>query len=169
MLAFDHLAALVILARDGAQRGHSDGEVRARRDGSLSIRYRLSAADARHLEEGMVAAARIHFAAGARSVITGHTPHITLEHDAQVDQLRGRPMGANQIALFSAHVNGTARLGADRASSGCDPHGEVWGAPGVFVTDGSLLPTAPGVNPQETIMAIVTLIADRIARRYRTA
>ncbi|MEY4609543.1 MAG: hypothetical protein RL625_1760 [Gemmatimonadota bacterium] len=168
MLAFDHLAALVILARDGAQRGQSDGEVRARRDGSLSIRYRLSAADARHLEEGMVAAARIHFAAGARSVITGHTPHITLEHDAQVDRLRGRPMGANQIALFSAHVNGTARLGADRTSSGCDPHGEVWGAPGVFVADGSLLPTAPGVNPQETIMAIVTLIADRIARRYRT-
>ena len=169
MLAFGHLGALVILARDGAQRGQSDGEVRARRDGSLSIRYRLSAADARHLEEGMVAAARIHFAAGATSVITGHTPGVTLQHDGEVDRLRGLPMGANQITLFSAHVNGTARLGADRTTSGCDPHGEVWGAPGVFVADGSLLPTAPGVNPQETIMALVTVLADRIARRYRTA
>jgi len=169
MLAFDHLGALVILARDGAQRGQSDGEVRARRDGSLSIGYRLSAADARHLEEGMVAAARIHFAAGATSVITGHSPGITLRHDREVDRLRGLPMGANQITLFSAHVNGTARLGADRTTSGCDPHGEVWGAPGVFVADGSLLPTAPGVNPQETIMALVTVLADRIARRYRTA
>ena len=169
MLAFDHLGALVILARDGAQRGQSDGEVRARRDGSLSIRYRLSATDARHLEEGMVAAARIHFAAGARSVITGHTPGLTLQHDGEVDRLRGLPMGANQITLFSAHVNGTARLGSDRTTSGCDPHGEVWGAPGVFVADGSLLPTAPGVNPQETIMALVTVLADRIARRYRTA
>ena len=168
MLAFDHLGALVILARDGAQRGHSDGEVRARRDGSIAIAYRLNAADARHLEEGIVAAARIHFAAGARSVITGHTPGITLRHDAEVDRLRGLPMGANQIALFSAHLNGTARLGADRTTSACDPHGEVWGAPGVFVADGSLLPTAPGVNPQETIMALATVIADRIARRYRT-
>ena len=166
MLDFNRVGALVVLARDGARRGHSDGEVRVRRDGSLAIRYALSAADARHLEQGMVAAAQLHFAAGAHTVQSGHAPTVTLQHAGELDRLRGRPMGANQVTLFSAHVNGTARLGADRRTSGVDPHGEVWGAPGVFVADGSLLPTAPGVNPQETIMALVTLIAERlIARR----
>jgi choline dehydrogenase-like flavoprotein len=169
MLGFNQLSALVILARDGARRGQSDGDVRARRDGSLSIRYALSAADARHLETGMVAAARLHFAAGAREVHSGQSPSVILRHPGEVDRLRGRPFGANQLALFSAHVNGTARLGADRRTSGVDPHGEVWDAPGVFVADGSLLPTAPGVNPQETIMAVVTLIAERLLARRRTA
>jgi choline dehydrogenase-like flavoprotein len=34
------------------------------------------------------------------------------------------------------------------------------------VVDGSILPTAPGVNPQETIMALSTVIAERIVDRH---
>jgi hypothetical protein len=30
------------------------------------------------------------------------------------------------------------------------------------------LPTAPGVNPQETIFAVSTIIAERIASRLKT-
>ncbi|MFM8780169.1 MAG: GMC oxidoreductase, partial [Gemmatimonadota bacterium] len=107
--------------------------------------------------------------AGAREVRSGQSPSITLRHAGEGVRRRGRPLGAHQRARFSAHVNGTARLGAARRPSGVDPHGEVWDAPGVFVADGSLLPTAPGVNPQETIMAVVTLIAERLlARRSDT-
>jgi choline dehydrogenase-like flavoprotein len=82
-----------------------------------------------------------------------------------VHRLRERPIGANQLPFFSAHVNGTCRLGTDPRTAGTDPHGERFGAPGVFVADGSLLPTAPGVNPQETIYAVSTIIAERIASR----
>jgi len=35
----------------------------------------------------------------------------------------------------------------------------------LFVCDGSILPTALGVNPQETIMALATVFAGRIAAR----
>lgn len=76
-------------------------------------------------------------------------------------------MGPNQLALASAHVNGTCRMGTDRRTAGTDTHGERFGAPGVFVADGSLLPTALGVNPQETIAALATVVADRIASRRR--
>jgi choline dehydrogenase-like flavoprotein len=58
-------------------------------------------------------------------------------------------------------------MGRDRATSGTDPHGERYGAPGVFIADGSLLPTALGVNPQETIMALATVVSERIAARRR--
>jgi choline dehydrogenase-like flavoprotein len=37
----------------------------------------------------------------------------------------------------------------------------------VFVADGSLLPTAPGVNPQETIMVLASVVAERISARRR--
>jgi hypothetical protein len=167
MLGFPNLGSLIVLVRDGAERGHSDGEVRARPDGSTSIRYRLNPRDARQLEAGMVAAARLHFAAGAREVISAHATPVVLRSPDRLDLLRGRPLGPNQVTLSTAHVNGTCRLGADRTTAGTDPQGEVYGAPGVFVADGSLLPTALGVNPQETIMALATIVSERIASRRR--
>lgn len=162
---FPRMGPLVILTRDGADQDRSNGSVRARRDGSISIQYTLGPRDARHLEEGLVAAARLQFAAGAEQVISGHTRPRYLRDSSEVDRLRGLPLAANDIALFSAHVNGTCRLGTDPALAGTDPHGERFGAPGVFVADGSLLPTALGVNPQETIMALASVVAERIAAR----
>lgn len=167
MLDFPNLGSLIVIVRDGAERGHSDGDVRARKDGSVSIRYRLNPRDARQLETGLVAAARLHFAAGAREITSMHARPVVLRSPDGIEQLRGLPLGPNQVTLGSAHVNGTCRLGSDRRTAGADPHGEVYYAPGVFVADGSLLPTALGVNPQETIMALSSVVADRIAQRRR--
>ncbi len=164
---YANLGALIVLTRDGARRGHSDGEIRARRDGGISIRYRLGQKDAQHLEHGLVAASRLHFAAGARRVISAHTRPVTVHTASDSEKLRGHRMGPNHLALFTAHVNGTCRLGVHRERDGCDPHGEVFGAPGVFVVDGSLLPTALGVNPQETILALSSIVTERIAARRR--
>jgi choline dehydrogenase-like flavoprotein len=167
MMQFSNLGTLIVLTRDGANRGVSNGEVRARDDGSVSIRYALDPADARHMEAGLVAAARLHFAAGATEVRSGHSHPVVITNPGDAEQLKGRHVGANEIALFSAHVNGTCRMGSSRRSAGCDPNGEVFGAPGVFVADGSLMPTAPGVNPQETIMVLASVVAERISARRR--
>jgi choline dehydrogenase-like flavoprotein len=167
MLGFRNTGTLIVLTRDGADRGASNGEVRARRDGSVSIKYALGRQDRAHALAGLEAAAQLHFAAGANEVISGHARPVLLKHPREVHRLRERPMGPNDIPFFSAHVNGTCRLGADSKTAGTNPHGERFGAPGVFVADGSLLPTAPGVNPQETIYAVATIIAERIASRLR--
>jgi choline dehydrogenase-like flavoprotein len=76
------------------------------------------------------------------------------------------PYGPNRVGLFSAHVNGTCRIGRDPRTSGCAPDGQRHGVRGLYVADGSLLPTAPGVNPQETIMAVATVVARRIHERH---
>jgi choline dehydrogenase-like flavoprotein len=44
------------------------------------------------------------------------------------------------------------------------PYGEVHGVPGLFVSDASILPGCPTVNPQITIMAFATRTADYLAR-----
>lgn len=165
MLNFANTGTLIVLTRDGADREQSNGDVRARRDGSVSIRYALGRKDQEHAQAGLEAAAKLHFAAGAKRVISGHTRPVILTSPREIHRLRERPIGANQLPFFSAHVNGTCRLGTDPRTAGTDPHGERFGAPGVFVADGSLLPTAPGVNPQETIYAVSTIIAERIASR----
>ena len=65
---------------------------------------------------------------------------------------------------------GTVRAGADPASHPCDPDGRVRtdprGAvhPGLYVADASLFPTAAGVNPMLTVMAV----AERTARAVLT-
>lgn len=165
MLKFRNTGSLIILTRDGADRGVSNGDVRLRRDGSVSIRYALGRTDRAHALAGLEAATQLHFAAGATEVISGHSRPVTLRHPGEIPRLRDRPMGPNDIPFFSAHVNGTCRIGTDPRTAGTTPQGERFGAPGVFVADGSLLPTAPGVNPQETIFALSTIIAERIASR----
>jgi choline dehydrogenase-like flavoprotein len=167
MLGYRSSASLIALVRDGADRDISNGDITALKNGRTRIRYRLGAADARHLTAAIAAAARIQLAAGAREVHTLHARPVILRSEADLAAIASRSVGPNEVALFSAHVNGTCRIGTDSANSGTDPHGERRGAPGVFVADGSLLPTALGVNPQETIMALSTIVAERIAARRR--
>ena len=165
MLHYRSCASLIALVRDGADLGASNGDITSLKNGRTRIRYRLGSADARHLKAAIVAAARIQLASGARAVHTLHARPVVVRSESDLALIEARPVGPNEVALFSAHVNGTCRLGTDANSSGADPNGERHGAPGVFIADGSLLPTSLGVNPQETIMALATIVAERIAAR----
>jgi choline dehydrogenase-like flavoprotein len=162
-------APFIVLVRDGADRRASAGSVAVDRRGRTHIRYALGAAEKRTMREGIKAAARLHFASGAREALTLHAVETRIRSEAELGIVDRRPFGPNQLGVMSAHVNGTCRLGADPRTSGCTPDGERHGVPGLYVADGSLLPTAPGVNPQETIMALATVIAERIAARHAPA
>jgi choline dehydrogenase-like flavoprotein len=159
-----NIAPMIVLVRDGAPAGPSVGRVRARsRD--ASIKYTLGAADRRSLLHGMESAARIHFAAGAQSVVTLHGGETVLRSEADLPLIRATNAQRGDPALFSAHVNGTCRIGRDVRSSGASPDGMVHGQTGLYVMDGSLLPSAPGVNPHETIAAMTMILAQRLAAR----
>lgn len=56
--------------------------------------------------------------------------------------------------VLTAHPLGGCAMGDDPASSVVDDRGQVWGHPGLFVVDGSMLPTALAVNPSLTIAAL---------------
>jgi choline dehydrogenase-like flavoprotein len=118
------------------------------------------------VQASIEAAARLQLAAGAREVHSLHTTPVVVRREADLAALRQAPVSANHVGLFSAHVNGTCRMGADARTAGTTPEGERFGARGVFVCDGSLLPTALGVNPQSTIMALATVVSERIVARY---
>lgn len=165
MTRFRNMAPMIALVRDGANRGQSNGSVMLDRQGRTRISYRLGREDGAHLRAGIEAAARLQLAAGAHEVVTLHTRPPRIRHPRDLDAIQELPIGPNQIGLFSAHVNGTCRMSTDPRTSGTTPDGERHGVPGVYVCDGSLLPTAPGVNPQETIMAIATVLAERIVAR----
>jgi choline dehydrogenase-like flavoprotein len=166
MLGAGRMAPFIVLVRDGADRHASNGGVTVDRRGRVHIRYRLGAAETATIRAGIKAAARIHLAAGAAEAHTLHAMETVLRSATDLALIDRRPSGPNQLGVLSAHVNGTCRIGTDPRTSGCTPDGERHGAPGVYVADGSILPTAPGVNPQETIMALATVISGRIAARH---
>ena len=56
--------------------------------------------------------------------------------------------------LLTAHPLGGCVMGDDPTTSVVKPTGEVWGYDGLYVVDGSVIPTALGVNPSMTIGAL---------------
>ncbi len=166
MTQFRHLGSVIALTRDGADTQVSSGGVTVQRDGRVSIEYALTKADAQRVSASIEAAARLQLAAGAREVRTLHTEPVVMRSERDLARLRGTSVAANRVGLFSAHVNGSCRMGGDRRTAATSPEGERYGARGVYVCDGSLLPTALGVNPQETIMALATVLSERLAARY---
>jgi choline dehydrogenase-like flavoprotein len=166
MAHFPNTGILISLVRDGADKDLSNGSVSTDRKGRTRIRYKLGPSDRRHTIAGLKAAARLHLAAGAREALTLHTEECRVRSERDLDLIERQGYKPNQFGLFTAHVNGACRMGRDPATSGCTPDGEVHGVPGLYVVDGSLLPTAPGVNPQETIMALSSVLSRRIVERH---
>jgi choline dehydrogenase-like flavoprotein len=59
------------------------------------------------------------------------------------------------------------RMGEDPRESVTDADGRTWEVPNLWICDGSLFPTAGGVNPSATIMALACRIGDRIVEMGR--
>jgi choline dehydrogenase-like flavoprotein len=69
------------------------------------------------------------------------------------------------LDLSAYHPLGTARMGRDPASSVVGPDHELHDCADLYVVDGAAVPSALGVNPQVTIMALATRAAEKIAAR----
>lgn len=63
----------------------------------------------------------------------------------------------------TCHLNGTARMGDDPATSVVNADCRSWDIPNLWICDGSVFPTVGGANPSLTIQAIACRTADRIA------
>lgn len=75
---------------------------------------------------------------------------------------------AGQPAL-SAHPLSSCRIGDDPATSALTSDHELRGSPGLFVTDGSAVPTSLTVNPSLTIAALAERASVAVARRAAEA
>ena len=74
---------------------------------------------------------------------------------------------ASTASVMTVHLCSTVPMGEDRARAAADSVGRLHGADNVYVNDASLLPDAPGVNPQASVMAIATRNARRLAGALR--
>jgi choline dehydrogenase-like flavoprotein len=64
----------------------------------------------------------------------------------------------------ATHQMGTARMSRDPQSGVTDPYGRTHDVPNLFLSDGSVQPTAGAANPTLTIVSLVLRQADHIGR-----
>jgi choline dehydrogenase-like flavoprotein len=155
-------APFISVARD-----HGSGAVTLDPLGRPVVRWGLDDdVDRRLAVRAHVELARIHQAAGAREVFTAHARSVRWRHGEDFEQFVASVEGAsyepNDVACFTAHQMGSCRMGADPATAVADGRGQLHDTSGVWIGDGSAFPTAPGVNPMISIMALAHRTADMI-------
>jgi choline dehydrogenase-like flavoprotein len=132
--------------------------------GQRAMTYRMSRRDSRTVSRVLSLTAETFFAAGAREVflpVLGFPP-------CDADRFRALDLDGlprRRLECSSQHPLGTARMGTSAEHAVVDPDGACWELAGLYVADGSIVPTSLGVNPQETIMAMATRIAWKLRER----
>ncbi len=158
-----HLSLVGVLLRD-----RFGGRVTVNRSGVPVIHYRVSQYDQRHVRRGVEAAARVLLAAGAREVFSSQCRTVSFKPGRQesLDEWLARVdrvgYGANRMLYGSAHQMGTCRMGRMPATSVVNGEGETHAVKRLYVADGSLFPSASGVNPMITIAALAHYVAQQI-------
>jgi len=71
--------------------------------------------------------------------------------------------------MLGVHPLGGCRMARSRAAGVVDAAGAVFGYPGLYVVDGSIMPGAIGVNPSLTIAAVAEKLSDGIRDRLTSA
>ena len=177
---FRYMTGYISLARDrDTGRVYPDPA-----DGRCRIAYTPSALDRGHVLEGVLALAKMLYVEGAQEILTGTTgvPSFVREDipDGELDMginepkfvawlemVRKKGLPSPEATFASAHQMGTCRMGVSEKTSVVDPEGKVWGVERLYVSDASVFPSASGVNPMVTNMAISDWVSRGIGRGLR--
>lgn len=151
-------------------------------DGKLRIEYTPSTFDRKHMLEGMIGSAKIAYISGAKEIHTSNTeiPPFVRTKDADAEEginnaefqewikaFRRKGLQPEKTTFASAHQMGTCRMGTNPKKSVVDPNGKVWGTDGLYVADASIFPSASGVNPMLTNMAITDWMSQNLAQEIK--
>ena len=151
-------------------------------DGGRRVAYTPTATDVKHAMVGIVALAKILYLEGAKEIflsVAGMPRFTRPETDTAADngeginnpgfqawlvQIQKRGLTLPNTKWASAHQMGSCRMATTSRAGVVDPKGKVWGTEGLYVSDASVFPSASGVNPMVTNMAISDWISMGVAK-----
>lgn len=140
------------------------------------IEYDVSAYDSLSILQGVIKASEILLTAGATRIVTtqtqvedyypepNHAGLIDPKWIAWITKVEKTGLAPSWSGHGSAHQMGSNAMGSSSSNSVVDPRGRVWGTESLYVADASVLPTASGVNPNVTTMAVSYSISQFIGQ-----
>jgi choline dehydrogenase-like flavoprotein len=120
-----------------ALRDENAGEISVDKKGHLLINKHFTDQDIRRRADGTGALKQILAASGAKEVIESRS-------------------------YFGLHLMGGARMGVDEENAVVAPDFRVFGEKNIYVSDSSLIPNAPGINPGLTVMALSHRLSEEL-------
>ncbi len=123
------------------------------------VTYHMTDADMSRLARGLVHLGEVLLAAGAVELFPSITAGPIVTDRSGLGSWWDALTRARS-KLMTVHLTSTVRMGEASDRTGADSFGRVWETENLYVNDASLLPDAPGVNPQAAIMAIAARNAD---------
>ncbi len=124
------------------------------------VTYRLTRRDRAVLGRGLARLALLLLEGGATAVHPSYRGAPVVRTRADLATVAAT-FGVARASVMTVHLCSTVPLGEDDGSA-TDSFGLVRGTSNIYVNDASLLPDAPGVNPQGSVMAF----AIRNARHF---
>lgn len=121
---------------------------------SYLIRYNLNSTDLRNLSFGYAKLCRVLFASGAKKIFPAikDVPHISSERESIRFEKENLPL--RDLNLISLHSFSSCPMGEKRDVTAVGSYGKLHGFENMYINDASILPNAPGVNPQGPLMAM---------------
>ncbi len=123
------------------------------------VTYRLTDADMSRLARGLVNLGELLLAAGATELYPSISGAGVTRRPDELSAWWDR-LTRSRANLMTVHLTSSVRMGEVRSRTGADSFGRVWGCENLRVNDASLIPDAPGVNPQAAVMAIAARNTD---------
>lgn len=161
MMRYNHYAMAGILVRDG-----SNGSIDLDYRGLPRVNYSLSPKELEIIARGVEVVSMMWFKLGASRVVTPHMSRPVIKAPSEIPELvrliKNDPKG---MLMGSAHPQGGNRMGSDPGLCVVDSDCRVYGFKNLFVCDASVFPSAIGVNPQLTVMALATIVSERIVHK----
>jgi len=134
---------------------------------NTKVVYGLTKDTINDMARGMGILARMWFEIGADYVISSHGDVPEIRNEQEIPKLekavRENPDG---LRVGSAHPQGGNKIGDDPEKAVVDSNCKVFGFKNLFTCDSSCFPSALGVNPQLTVMALGALTADKIVASW---
>ncbi|HJR45364.1 MAG TPA: GMC family oxidoreductase [Actinomycetota bacterium] len=152
-------------------RERGSGRVTIDKQGAPRVEYKITSDDELRIAEGVVAAAKVLEAAGARRIFTMHkqpieyAPNGDAAHETWAEETRQRGYRDGQLMFFSMHQMGSCRMGIEPSTSAIDANNESHEVKDLYVMDASTFPTPSGVNPMISIYGIAHRAASKLAAR----
>jgi choline dehydrogenase-like flavoprotein len=163
MRNYNHYTMAGIMTRD-----EPVGKVLLSYNGNPKVVYNISDQTINDMARGMGILSRMWFSIGAKAVITSHRDIYEIGTKADIPKLKDLVRSnADGLMLGSAHPQGGNRMGEDQDKCVVDSDCKVFGFDNLYVCDASVFPTALGVNPQLTVMALAMITADKIIKNVK--